>query len=600
MLHDAAEKAKYLTYRSNPGKFTSHLNRLRRDMPALRLVVPFMNTVNNLLKFGIERSPLPVMVPGSNSIKRAIQKGGPEAYVAVSRMLTGTFLIGLAMDLTFAGKMTGGGPGRPGDRKQWMDVGAKPYSIRLGDQFLYINHTDPVGGFLANGAMLAETLMNDGEGITSWQDVEEAITAAAFGAAHVALDKTALSGISQMVTALEDPERYSHNYGKRFIANFLVPNIVAHTATALDPTNRYARTVIEQIQSRIPYWRDSLVPVRDGHGREVSYASDMGAFYDFVSPFYLSRFEPEPIDREMMKMGERIVGMPNMLKAKWSDREALVNLFDHSMERSRFHQLIGQTKPSEMAVPPARTVDFTANSINVIDGDSFEVDVPGVGVRKYRLAGIDAEEKVAKEKNPKQYDKRLKETAVLRAALQAGPVTIQDIGIGDHGEVVATVTVDGDISASLARNGITGGKVHDGNVENILAQVSKSRVLKDSQRRTRAASALIGRYGDRTRLEALNAMVGEEDPGGPMGEMWEAWRSAEDNAARKKLVEKIEDDYYKAAKNTLLVEFPWIERDLRNPKAEAVNVHPAIKGGFEYLEQREPLELNVPVPVRRQ
>ncbi len=566
MLEGAAQKAKYLTFRSTPGKFMGLTNALRHEFPTLRFVVPFMNVVGNLMKFGVERSPV---APAMKGVREAFRKGGPDAYAATARMLTGTFLLGLGMDLTFAGRITGPGPKNPAERKRLTDMGVKPFSVKIGDQMMYINHTDPGSTPLMIGATIAEAMMNDNGELISWQDWEEMITRASFASAQVAMDKTALSGISQLVTAMDDPTRYAHDYLKRFAGSLVVPNFLGHAAQAMDGNQRYATTFMEQIQSRIPWYREGLTVVRDNHGRPVNYASEMGAMYDFVSPLYMSSFKPEPVDLAMMEDGIRISRLPKDITATLGNSSQRIDLSDYPVELSRFHQLIGQTKPSEMADPPKHTVD----QIEVIDGDSFWAVSEDGQKRKYRLSDADAHELNAKKDTDRSKAILAKQT--LTQALRAGKVTVQPIGLGPHGETVASVSVDGDIARFVG-----GPPTKD--VADIIMRVG-TKPNSRSAKKTRPASELARKYGDVTRLEAMNAVVGEKDPGGPLGDVWEAWHKAKDPDARDKLIQKIEDDYRAAAKQIMFTEFPWIEDRLRNPANEDPSLPPVVKS---LLEQR--------------
>lgn len=564
MLAGAAEKAKYLTFRSPPGKFMALSNRLRHEYPTLRFVVPFMNTVGNLMKFGVEYSPL---APSMKKFRDAIKQGGPEAYAAKSKALMGTFLVGLGMDLAFAGQLTGPGPKNSAERKRLTDMGVKPFSLKVGDQMMYLNHVDPGTTPLMLGATIAEAMMNDNGNLITWQDWEEMISRAGFASAQVALDKTALSGISQLVTAMDDPTRYAQDYIKRFAGSLVVPNFIAHAAQALDPQQRYATTLMEQIQSRIPWYREGLSVVRDNHGRPVNYASDMGAMYDFLSPLYMSQFKPEPIDVEMMKHGIGISRLPKDIEATLGDKGSVrVDLSDYPAELSRYHELIGQTRPSQFAHPPTYPVD----RVEVIDGDSFWAVTPDGQRKKYRLAAVNAHELKSKKEGDKA--KAELQRATLRSALASGKVSVQPIGLGPHGEVISTVTVDGDIWSSVG-----GPPTKD--VADIIMRVGGQQ--DRNTKRTRPAVNLINRYGDVTRLEAMNAVVGESDPGGPLGDVWKAWHDAQDPDEKDKIIQKIEDDYRGAAKQIMFIEFPWIEDRLRNPVNDDPELPPVVKRMLE-------------------
>ena len=387
MMEGAMKQAKYLTFRTPPGKFMQDLNKLRKDFPALRFVVPFMQVVGNIFKFTGERTPAAVLMP---SVRASFKAGGADAYTATARMLTGTFLLGLGMDMTLSGQMTGPGPKGDAERKRLLDMGIKPFSVKIGDKMMYINRTDPGASFLTLGASIAEVMMNAGDEV-DFEDIGEMITRAGFAVSQVAMDKSMLSSVSGLVAAIEDPKRYSEKFMQRFIGSLLVPNIVADIGQAIDPNMRYATDFIETIRGRIPRLRESLPLVRDHHGRPISYRSSMGAAYDLMSPLYISDYKPEMIDLAMMDDGQTLPSMPTTVV----QGEASVSLRNKPAEMSRFHELIGQTKPSRIAVPTNYVVN--PRDIKVIDGDTFEITTPA-GPERIRLAETNTAE-IGKDKD---------------------------------------------------------------------------------------------------------------------------------------------------------------------------------------------------------
>eukprot|EP00456_Euglypha_rotunda_P041486 TRINITY_DN32205_c0_g1_i4.p1 TRINITY_DN32205_c0_g1~~TRINITY_DN32205_c0_g1_i4.p1 ORF type:complete len:118 (+),score=35.52 TRINITY_DN32205_c0_g1_i4:111-464(+) len=64
-------------------------------------------------------------------------------------------------------------------------------------------------------------------------------------------NKTWLSGLSDMVGALDDPQRNSSRVLNRLAASLAVPAIVAQTARTMDPTLREAKTILDSIRAQI-------------------------------------------------------------------------------------------------------------------------------------------------------------------------------------------------------------------------------------------------------------------------------------------------------------------------------------------------------------
>jgi endonuclease YncB( thermonuclease family) len=568
MLDGALDKVKYLTFRDDSGAFVKTLNNLKRTYPMMNLVIPFTTIVGNLMKRGVERTPL---APAMGGVRGAWKQGGAEAYVATARALTGTFLIGLGMDLTFAGKLSGPGPTEVSERKRWRERGMQPYALKLNEKLsMGINGMDPLGWHLLMGASIGEAMLNDSEGAIPPGEWGEVITEAAFGAAHTVYDKSLLTGVSGLIQAIEDPDRSAYAYASRMAGSLLVPNIVRDVATFMDPQQRQAYGFWQNVVAKLPYFREGLAVVRDNHGRPISYRSSMGSLYDTISPLYMSEYKPEPIDVVMMKDGTRLTTINPVLKRG----EVSINLRKHPTENSRFYELVGQTRPSQYAAPPMTPV----NDIDVIDGDSFWATDRNGNRIKYRLSDVDTPE-VNRGKDHKDYAKGMEAKAALQRVLTLAQVNVRTLGLGPNGETVAKVTIEGDI------NQITGGPTSD-RVGDALIRLNLLKEDQSSTKETRIAADLANEFGDRTRLEALNAIVSEDDPGGPISDYWKKFQEADTSDKRDSLIAEVEDAYREAAKQALLIEFPWIEKHFNTPVEEDVSIHPMEREFLKGMEQR--------------
>jgi len=109
-----------------------------------------------------------------------------------------------------------------------------------------------------------------------------------------------MSGLSEMMEALANPQGGAENYAKRFAGSF-VPAIVGEAARFNDPYMLEVNNMVQAMKARIPGLSEDLPARRDLWGRAISYRSGLGLFYDAVSPIASRRENPEPIDREMLK-----------------------------------------------------------------------------------------------------------------------------------------------------------------------------------------------------------------------------------------------------------------------------------------------------------
>jgi hypothetical protein len=139
-------------------------------------------------------------------------------------------------------------------------AGWQPYSIKVGDTWYSYERLQPVSTLVGLAADLANVWdhMNEEE-----SDKVPKMLAIAF--ANNVTNQTFLQGITRLVQAMSEPDRRG---GKFFegLAGSLVPGAVAQTANAMDPMAREVDGMLQAIQSRIPGYREKLLPKRDVFG----------------------------------------------------------------------------------------------------------------------------------------------------------------------------------------------------------------------------------------------------------------------------------------------------------------------------------------------
>lgn len=338
---ESAATAAYQTFTSEPGKITRWITRGMIDYPALRFVLPFINTPGNILKYTFERTPL---APLTSKYRNAIARGGAEADLARTRLAMGTVGLMLGIDLAMNGNSTGSGPTvNRSEIQNWRRQGYRPYSVKLGEKYYAYNRLDPLGYHLGIAADMAEYLMNAEADELTVAESQEAFAAGVFAIAENITSKSYLQGLSLLVEAVNDPNRFASSYLERFASSF-VPTGVREIATFIDPVQRATHDVISSFKRKIPGMSEELPARRDLWGREISYQSGIGVAYDAVSPIYASGFKPEPIDLAMEKDGWYL-GMGGYQFVVNGERVSLRNRPDI---KNRYYQLRGGTKPSQM------------------------------------------------------------------------------------------------------------------------------------------------------------------------------------------------------------------------------------------------------------
>jgi len=276
---------------------------LQSTIKALHLewAVPFVQTPANVAKEMLRLTPA---APIIKEWRDAIKKGGPEADKAVAEMVIGTAVSTAVFSYAVSGMITGQGDPDPKKRAVQMASGWQPYSIKIGDTYYSYQRLQPVGtlfGMAADAATAWESMTPEES------DKVPKIIATAF--ANAITNQTFLQGITNIVNAISDPQRF----GPRFIqglAGSLVPGIVAQPAAMLDPYLREVDSVLQAVQARIPVARESLFPKRDPFGEPIESKERVAA----ISPITTSTLSTDKVRTEAARLEVGVAKAPKYIE----------------------------------------------------------------------------------------------------------------------------------------------------------------------------------------------------------------------------------------------------------------------------------------------
>ncbi|WP_324748795.1 hypothetical protein SH591_08740 [Sphingomonas sp. LY54] len=303
MLEQSFDYARYMTFQNPLGAVGQSLSRATEAAPVLKLVIPFIRTPVNLFKYSLERTPGAQLA--LKRVRDDYRAGGARRDMAVARATFGGGIGAMVTMYAADGKITGRGPSDPSTRRLLMAGGWQPYSVKIGDTYYSYSRLDPFATMMGMAADLAT--------------YNEHLTEKQKGEAHVALidsilsqieSKTWLSGMSDLVQALDDPSRFGESYVSR-LAGSLVPTISAHVASSIDPVARQTvvngdmgASIANRVRSRIPGLSQGLPEQRDAFGQPIR--KDAGPIANLTSPFYTRKDKNDPVAKAMLDAG---VGM---------------------------------------------------------------------------------------------------------------------------------------------------------------------------------------------------------------------------------------------------------------------------------------------------
>lgn len=265
----ALHEAQVTTFQQDllQGTLGKNIQNFRHNYPPTVLILPFIKTPVNVLRYGWK------MTPGLNMLQteyRQMLTGsmGTEAQAhAIGQMALGATSMSLATMLALEGKITGGGPSDYKLQKELQATGWQPYSLVFeGDDgektYFPIGRFDPVGMVFGMAADLVDMQVTH----PNTKDAQKGATAVVVALAKSFSEKTFLMNINQAIKALSEPDK---NMGK-FVGNLagnLVPGSSAMRSYAnADQHLREARTFIDHTMKGLPGYSETLPPQRDSFG----------------------------------------------------------------------------------------------------------------------------------------------------------------------------------------------------------------------------------------------------------------------------------------------------------------------------------------------
>jgi hypothetical protein len=278
----------YRTFQNDAGVVANALLTMRSKIPALRYVIPFIKTPANLIARGLERTPL-----GAVKIARgALAKTYTQEELAkdLGNLSLGTAGAGW-LGLQWAkGNVTGRAPTDSASRDAFYRQGKKPNAIRIGNKWIPLDRLEPLGTSFS-------TLFNLIQYYTqSKQDTPPGKAMEAIGNLGATLvNKTYLSGFTNLIKVLSDPEMYGEKYLQRLVSSS-EPQIIKFFADLQDPYYREANSVLEQLKSKTPILSKTLPPKLNVFGEPVK--------RDFMN---IGKVNESPLEK---MIGETPVGFP--------------------------------------------------------------------------------------------------------------------------------------------------------------------------------------------------------------------------------------------------------------------------------------------------
>lgn len=313
------------------GKSVTAKSKLQHKALAIGLegIVPFTKTPINILRRGMDYSPIGLMV-GTARIIRAAKEGDQIALVkAIDRIasgLTGSGIVALGAYLSSLGVLEGRLP-YDSEGNFRKTTGEQGYSLKVGDKSFTIDWLVPFALPLLTGVEMqknwSEKGFDLGDTFNSIMDIATPVTELSMMAGF--------TDILNTVQSQEDPSGKAASIGISALTSYagqFVPTISGQLARTIDPVRRStASTADSPIEralekfknkqiAKIPIASTTLQPFVDDWGRQQGTplleedgtfrkltGEDAERFFEnFLSPTFMAKYEGTAVNKEIMAL----------------------------------------------------------------------------------------------------------------------------------------------------------------------------------------------------------------------------------------------------------------------------------------------------------
>jgi hypothetical protein len=327
----AQEFAAYTTFTRDLGETGQKVQALA-STPIGRIVLPFVRTPTNIFKFAGERTPLAL---ASRAVREEIAAGGERRALALAKIGLGSMTMAYMSTLAANGLITGGGPKDKTLRQIKMQTGWKPYSFKIGNEYISYARIEPLGSLFGLAADAADIM-----GQLSEADAAKLASALTVAISRNVAQKTFVKGLAGTLNAVTSQEvKQVNSFLEKELPTILpYSSALGQTAKNVDPVMREVNSIMDAFKAKIPGYSSDLPPHRNIWGEPVLLEGGFGP--DLLSPFYSSTMKDDKVAAELDRLQAPIT-LPSKqidrvpLTPKQYDRYQILAAHPHGMPSLR-------------------------------------------------------------------------------------------------------------------------------------------------------------------------------------------------------------------------------------------------------------------------
>lgn len=262
----------------------------------LQWMIPFIRTPIDIAKELARMSPLAPLV---GEWRADMAKGGVARDRAIAEVALGSAVMTATAAYAFSGSISGAGSPDPGKNKAKAGVW-QPYSVLIGDKWYEYQRIQPLGTLMGMAADMANIWDHMSE---EERDKVPKMVAVAF--ANAITNQTFLQGITNVVNAVSDPNRYGAPFIRQ-LAGTVVPNVIAQPTAMADPYTREVNSVLDAIKARIPGMRQQLPAKVDWLGEKILTKERLGV----IAPVRTQEVSQDKVRTEAARLDISVADAP--------------------------------------------------------------------------------------------------------------------------------------------------------------------------------------------------------------------------------------------------------------------------------------------------
>ena len=301
--------------------------------PLTRNILPFVRTPSNILDDGIQHLPgVGKFSPAylfSKRFRDAINAGGKEAEKALAKQRVGNMLGAVAILFHNQGMLTGGPPSHKGTREALYATGWRPYSVKIGDQYISYERVEPLKAVFGTITDACQILDGQTAGINIEEVTKaEGLTAGdilgtvSFAIAHNFVNASYMKGLNDFIQGVMLGDGMQlQKILTSFATSSTIPNAMNAIRQTIDPEFKEVQGWIDAFKNRIPGLSSTLPAKYSWITGEPSMY--MGGHLSGVMPIVGSY---KPKDSTLEALSDIATMMPNLSR----------NVMGHRLDEQQF------------------------------------------------------------------------------------------------------------------------------------------------------------------------------------------------------------------------------------------------------------------------